>query len=52
MLGGIYNAKTPTYKYKKKGTSDDEYEFTMENKQVFNQYKRDGYDYSFCTMVR
>lgn len=48
MLGGIYNDKTPTYKYKKKGTSDDEYEFTMENKQVFNQYKRDGYDYSFC----
>lgn len=48
MLGGIYNDNTPNYKYKKKGTSPDSNEFTMENKQVFNQYNQDGYNYSFC----
>lgn len=49
MLGGIYNSNTPTYKYNKKGTSTIEVnEFTMENKQVFNQYNQDGYNYSFC----
>lgn len=49
MLGGIYNATTPVYSYNKKGGSSiDSNEFTMENKQVFNQYKKDGYDYSFC----
>ncbi len=59
MLGGIYNDYTIVYKYTKKkdhtatGTPDT-YEFTMENKQVFNQYKEyDGnneiaIDYSFC----
>ena len=49
MLGGIYNEKTPCYTYKKHGTSKDDVEFTMENKQVFNQYN-DGKDcnYSFC----
>lgn len=54
MLGGICNAHTPTYtylKHKKKPTDEDkwdEVEFTMENKQIFNQYQHDGYDYSFC----
>lgn len=49
MLGGIYDKdRTPTYKYKKKGTSEDRNEFTMENKPVFNQYNQDGYNYSFC----
>lgn len=57
MLGGIYSANTPTYKYKKYNKSypndmtkwtADVAEFTMENKQVFNQYNKDGYDYSFC----
>lgn len=48
MLGGIYNDNTPNYRYKKKGTSLDANEFTMENKQVFNQYNKDGYNYSFC----
>lgn len=52
MLGGIYNDKTPKYQYQKKhGTSKettDKDEFTMENKQVFNQYNKDGYNYSFC----
>ena len=50
MLGGIYNNDTPKYTYDKKGNKDkpDEVEFTMENKQIFNQYKKDGYDYSFC----
>lgn len=57
MLGGIYYADTPTYKYKKYNKnypedktkwSYDVAEFTMENKQVFNQYNKDGYDYSFC----
>ena len=50
MLGGIYNTKTPKYRYKKKGslTYNDFYEFTMENKQVFNQYNQDGCNYSFC----
>lgn len=50
MLGGIYNSNTPKYKYHKKGnySSWDEVEFTMENKQVFNQYNQDGYNYSFC----
>ena len=52
MLGGIYNAYTPKYQYNKKfGTSKetlDKDEFTMENKQVFNQYNQGGYNYSFC----
>lgn len=59
MLGGIYNSQTPTYKYYKKGLyyddtgnkiDPDQYEFTMENKQVFNQYnnKEEGHNYSFC----
>ena len=49
MLGGIYNDNTPKYTYKKHGTSTDDVEFTMENKQVFNQYNnQDGYNYSFC----
>lgn len=53
MLGGIYNTFTPLYTYKKKGSNPDEKEFTMENKQVFNQYykkEEDGktYDYRFC----
>lgn len=48
MLGGIYNDYTPNYKYKKKGSSPDANEFTMENKQVFNQYNQDGFNYSFC----
>lgn len=48
MLGGIYNSYTPEYTYLKKGTSEDKYEFTMENKQVFNQYNKEGYNYSFC----
>lgn len=53
MLGGIYNDDTPKYQYtKKKGYKGDEKtdteEFTMENKQVFNQYNKDGYNYSFC----
>lgn len=52
MLGGIYNSKTPKYTYDKKGVTPDTDEFTMENKQIFNQYNEheDGYDYdySFC----
>lgn len=48
MLGGIYNSYTPCYSYKKKGTTLDKNEFTMENKQVFNQYDQDGCNYSFC----
>lgn len=48
MLGGIHNALTTKYKYNKKGGSYDYNEFTMENKQVFNQYNQDGYNYSFC----
>ena len=50
MLGGIYNELTPEYKYKKKGATvyNDFVEFTMENKQVFNQYNKDGDNYSFC----
>lgn len=48
MLGGIYNGDTPGYTYLKKGTSTDSNEFTMENKQVFNQYNQEGYNYSFC----
>ena len=49
MLGGIYNAHTPQYTYlKHKNHKWDKEEFTMENKQIFNQYKQDGYDYSFC----
>lgn len=48
MLGGIYNNYTPKYKYIKKGLSEDTSEFTMENKQVFNQYNQDGCNYSFC----
>lgn len=47
MLGGIYNNATKKYQYLKKG-SIDKNEFTMENKQVFNQYNKDGYNYSFC----
>lgn len=48
MLGGIYNTYTPCYTYDKNGTTPDNVEFTMENKQVFNQYDQDGYNYSFC----
>lgn len=52
MLGGIYNTDTPTYKYwkpsKKPNPEWDSDEFTMENKQIFNQYKQDDLDYSFC----
>lgn len=48
MLGGIYNKYTPCYTYNKKGSTSDSNEFTMENKQVFNQYNQDGYKYSFC----
>lgn len=55
MLGGIYNGTTPKYKYKKWDDKTNNYkskldedEFTMENKQVFNQYKEGEYDYSFC----
>lgn len=51
MLGGIYNTKTTKYTYTKhpdnKNPYSDEDEFTMENKQVFNQYNREGLDYSF-----
>lgn len=54
MLGGIYNADTPIYKYRKPSNKPpkpewDSDEFTMENKQIFNQYKhkQDGIDYSF-----
>lgn len=54
MLGGIYNGTTPKYKYRKWDdnkhtykTDLDEYEFTMENKQVFNQYEEGENDYSF-----
>lgn len=46
MLGGIYNNNTPCYTYTKKSGPDSN-EFTMENKQVFNQYNQNGYDYSF-----
>lgn len=50
MLGGIYNSKTPTFKYKRKGTTPDDKEFTMENKQIFNQYinPEEKCNYSFC----
>lgn len=48
MPGGIYNANTPCYTYNKKGGSPDANEFTMENKQMFNQYNQGEYDYSFC----
>lgn len=48
MLGGIYNNNTTCYTYNKKGGNSDANEFTMENKQVFNQYYQDGYNYSFC----
>lgn len=48
MLGGIYNSYTPCYTYTKKQSSSDSFEFTMENKQVFNQYNQEGYNYSFC----
>jgi len=47
MLGGIYNSETPCYTYTKKNKPDN-VEFTMENKQVFNQYNQDGCNYSFC----
>ena len=47
MLGGIYNSKTPKYSFKNKGTTTKTDEFNMENKQVFNQYVKDGYNYSF-----
>lgn len=49
MLGGIYNDFTPTYKYhKNKKTGFETSEFNMENKQVFNQYTKEIYNYSFC----
>lgn len=51
MLGGIYNSNTTRYTYNNKGneSSWDKYEFTMENKQVFNQYNDEaGCNYSFC----
>ena len=49
MLGGIYNSNTPKYTYYKPSNKTNETnEFTMENKQVFNQYNQDGYNYSFC----
>ncbi len=51
MLGGIYNDNTTKYTYNNKGneSSWDKYEFTMENKQVFNQYNDEaGCNYSFC----
>ena len=53
MLGGIYSTTTPTYKYRKPSNKPpkpeyDSDEFTMENKQIFNQYNQDGFDYSFC----
>ncbi len=51
MLGGIYNSNTTKYTYNNKGdeSSWDKYEFTMENKQVFNQYNDEaGCNYSFC----
>lgn len=50
MLGGIYNNKTPNYTYEKKGIENnwDYVEFTMENKQIFNQYNQDDCNYSFC----
>lgn len=47
MLGGIRNSKTPKYKYLQKATTQNVREFTMENKQLFNQYNQDGYDYRF-----
>lgn len=53
MLGGIYNTNTPLYTYYKKGDDSniDNVEFTMENKQVFNQYVKvengKTYNYSF-----
>lgn len=51
MLGGIYNDNTPNFKYYKKGvnSSEDAVEFTMENKQVFNQYinPEENCNYSF-----
>lgn len=51
MLGGIYNDNTPTFKYYKKGVNskEDAVEFTMENKQVFNQYinPEENCNYSF-----
>ncbi len=51
MLGGIYNdGTTPTFKYHKKGGNTyDTAEFTMENKQVFNQYVNsdENCNYSF-----
>lgn len=59
MLGGIYNANTPKYTYQKYNKNypndkskwtNDKAEFTMENKQVFNQYynEEEKCDYSFC----
>ncbi len=47
MLGGIQNTYTPKYKYRQRGTNEKADEFTMENKQLFNQYNQDGYDYRF-----
>lgn len=45
MLGGIYNSKTPTYLLN--GSTGEE--FTMENKQVFNEYNDgEGHNYAFC----
>lgn len=51
MLGGIYNSKTPKYTYNQRGTTYRDDEFNMENKQLFNQYNQDGYDYRFCKNV-
>lgn len=50
MLGGIYNSKTPMYKYKKYNKDEyDNVELSMENKQVFNEYKDDeGRNFTFC----
>lgn len=54
MLGGIYNDSITTYTYWKPHKTDaskskwENDEFTMENKQVFNQYNEGGYNYSFC----
>lgn len=47
MAGGIRNDHTPLYTYKQKGTTWKPEEFNMENKPLFNQYYKDGYDYRF-----
>lgn len=50
MLGGIYNDNTPIYSFHRGGPTKDGVndEFNMENKQIFNQYNKDGKNYSFC----